>query len=229
MGTFEELVEHIQETIGVDKETSFLTTPWSIEEPIEKFLRQAEEHRRDRLRCIDAGDETARVKFEKFDDVIKPKPPPPQEDHRGSGGGYDRQRSGYSTQGSGGYSTHSRGDKRPQDSYAGAPPAKRSAYGAPPPATGSSAHSGTHSSAHSSSRGGSSYASGGGGSDRNRGHDRGGYDRQSGSGRSDRDRAAYDQSRSGGHGSDRSGGSRSGGHSSGHGSGHGSSHGSDRS
>merc|ERR1712150_168503 len=221
MGTFEELVEHIQETIGVDKETSFLTTPWSIEEPIEKFLRQAEEHRRDRLRCIDAGDETARVKFEKFDDVIKPKPPPPQEDHRGSGGGYDRQRSGYSTQGSGGYSRYSRGDKRPQDSYAGAPPAKRSAYGAPPPATGSSAHS--------SSRGGSSYASGGGGSDRNRGHDRGGYDRQSGSGRSDRDRAAYDQSRSGGHGSDRSGGSRSGGHSSGHGSGHGSSHGSDRS
>merc|ERR1712176_80178 len=123
-----------------------------IDEPIEKFIRQAEEHRRDRLRRIDAGDETARVKFDKFDDTIKPKPRY-EEEHRGSGGGYDRHRSGaggYSSQGYGGHSNYRSGDKRPQDSYGGAPPAKRSTYGAPPPAP---PHG---SSAYSSSRGGSS-------------------------------------------------------------------------
>lgn len=61
--TFAELVDLVKEGIGVAASTGFIQATWPIGTPLEKFVRCAEEARRERQRCVDAGDETARLNF----------------------------------------------------------------------------------------------------------------------------------------------------------------------
>lgn len=79
--TNEELIALIKDSVSISKETQLLEATMPVEEPLDKFLRLAEEHRRDRQRCIDAGDETAVLKFQ------RPAPPPrtPEASDRGKG------------------------------------------------------------------------------------------------------------------------------------------------
>jgi len=57
------LVELIHDTLMVNKETSFLEPALSDDTPLANFVKLTEEHRRDRQRRLDAGDETAELKF----------------------------------------------------------------------------------------------------------------------------------------------------------------------
>eukprot|EP00927_Polykrikos_kofoidii_P041706 TRINITY_DN3554_c0_g2_i1.p1 TRINITY_DN3554_c0_g2~~TRINITY_DN3554_c0_g2_i1.p1 ORF type:complete len:199 (+),score=26.09 TRINITY_DN3554_c0_g2_i1:54-650(+) len=47
----------------IDKTSCFINSVIPVDTSHEKFVRVVEEHRRDRQRCIDAGDETARLRF----------------------------------------------------------------------------------------------------------------------------------------------------------------------
>eukprot|EP00401_Gymnodinium_catenatum_P072216 CAMPEP_0117480056 /NCGR_PEP_ID=MMETSP0784-20121206/12198_1 /TAXON_ID=39447 /ORGANISM="" /LENGTH=1129 /DNA_ID=CAMNT_0005274491 /DNA_START=36 /DNA_END=3423 /DNA_ORIENTATION=- len=116
-----DLVALIKDSIAINEKTAFIDTLLSADEPTEKFVRFTEERRRERQRCVDAGDETARLRF------VRPPPPAPR--HLGTssrggdaygrdsysrndtttsrsggyaGGGYSRGDSGYSRGGSGG-------------------------------------------------------------------------------------------------------------------------------
>ncbi|CAJ1361575.1 unnamed protein product [Effrenium voratum] len=79
------LIALIKDTILINQQSRFLEALLPDEEPLDKFARLAEEHRRERQRCIDAGDETAVLKF------ARPAPPPPARandyvDPKGKGG-----------------------------------------------------------------------------------------------------------------------------------------------
>mmetsp|Transcript_62072 Transcript_62072/g.98418 ORF Transcript_62072/g.98418 Transcript_62072/m.98418 type:complete len:331 (-) Transcript_62072:78-1070(-) len=75
-----ELNEVMKDTWIVNSETGFLEAVLGADEPFDKFMRLTEENRRERQRCIDAGDETANLKFER----------PPSNYSQPSRGGNDR-------------------------------------------------------------------------------------------------------------------------------------------
>eukprot|EP00429_Kryptoperidinium_foliaceum_P083983 CAMPEP_0176217372 /NCGR_PEP_ID=MMETSP0121_2-20121125/17660_1 /TAXON_ID=160619 /ORGANISM="Kryptoperidinium foliaceum, Strain CCMP 1326" /LENGTH=922 /DNA_ID=CAMNT_0017556503 /DNA_START=15 /DNA_END=2781 /DNA_ORIENTATION=+ len=75
--TFAEFIELIKETIAVNEETTFLTALLSDDTPLEDFVRHTEAHRRERQQRIDAGDETAKLKFSRA-------APAPREADRGA-------------------------------------------------------------------------------------------------------------------------------------------------
>merc|ERR1712176_327644 len=88
---FEELCTLIKDSAALNSTTKFVEAVMPQDEPLDKFLRYTEEHRRERERCVDARDETAMLKF------TRPAPPPPREMHgsvghqgRSSGGGHSR-------------------------------------------------------------------------------------------------------------------------------------------
>merc|ERR1719247_1485673 len=60
-----ELIDLIKETQSINAESGFLEAVLPADAPMDKFMRISEEHRRDRQRCVDAGDETANLKFER--------------------------------------------------------------------------------------------------------------------------------------------------------------------
>jgi len=59
------LIELVRDTATVDGPLSILKTSLPEDESFDKFVKLAEEHRRDRQRRLDAGDETAALKFSK--------------------------------------------------------------------------------------------------------------------------------------------------------------------
>lgn len=59
------LVELVKDTLSINTDTGFLESKLSAEEAMDKFMRLTEEGRRERQRCIDAGDETANLKFQR--------------------------------------------------------------------------------------------------------------------------------------------------------------------
>lgn len=61
----EELVEHIKDTVTIAEGNGFLLTALEENKPLEWFVKLAEEQRRDRQRRLDAGDETAKLKFQR--------------------------------------------------------------------------------------------------------------------------------------------------------------------
>ncbi|CAE8733175.1 unnamed protein product [Polarella glacialis] len=88
--TNDELIDLIKDSVSIDKDSRFLKTLLPEEEPLDKFVRFAEEHRRDRQRCIDAGDETAVLRFSR----PAPPPRPPQGQGQSQGQGHDGYRGG---------------------------------------------------------------------------------------------------------------------------------------
>jgi len=66
------LVDFIKDTIKIDAK-SMMETVLADDTASETFVKQTEEHRRERQRRMDAGDETAQLKFS------KPSSPPPQQ------------------------------------------------------------------------------------------------------------------------------------------------------
>eukprot|EP00927_Polykrikos_kofoidii_P033431 TRINITY_DN2825_c0_g2_i4.p1 TRINITY_DN2825_c0_g2~~TRINITY_DN2825_c0_g2_i4.p1 ORF type:complete len:1066 (-),score=243.31 TRINITY_DN2825_c0_g2_i4:225-3371(-) len=195
---FADVEAMIKENVTLDEKTSFIKVVLPADEPLDKFMRLTEEHRRERQRCIDAGDETARLKFTK----PASRPPPAYELRSSHGGSGHSQRGGQSPVSStrGSYGTSS-GYGHGAYGSGGGGGQKRPAPG--PPSRdhhGKMSRSSTY--GHSSRSGlpplRSSGSHGGGGYD----HRGGGYDHRGG-GYSQGDR----YSRNGGKGSDR--GSRS--------------------
>merc|ERR1719460_3129612 len=67
-----DFLEMIEDTISLEENGMFKSLlPEDTQHA--KFVKLAEEHRRDRARRVDAGDETAQLKFK------KPAPPPPRQ------------------------------------------------------------------------------------------------------------------------------------------------------
>lgn len=94
----EDLIALIKDTISINSTTSFVEAVLPLDEPFDKFLRFTEDHRRERQRCIDAGDETALLKF------TRPTPPPQQRTagavgQRGGCGGHQRPSGGGQSRG----------------------------------------------------------------------------------------------------------------------------------
>jgi len=64
------LIEFIKDTVKIDAK-NMLKAELGEETPLDNFVKQTEDHRRERQRRMDAGDETAQLKF------TKPSSPPP--------------------------------------------------------------------------------------------------------------------------------------------------------
>lgn len=149
----EDFADLIKDTIEIGKERGFLLPILSDETEASHFVKLTEEHRRDRQRSLDAGDETAKLKFNRPapppprqsgppqgggggrgpPPASRRGPPPPQPSRYGSGGGsHGSARPGHygggGGGGGGGYS--SQGQKRPYP-----PPASTSSYGQKTPRT----------------------------------------------------------------------------------------------
>mmetsp|Transcript_101547 Transcript_101547/g.206193 ORF Transcript_101547/g.206193 Transcript_101547/m.206193 type:complete len:917 (+) Transcript_101547:51-2801(+) len=62
---FADLEEHIKDSVTVGNKNSFLEVMQAEDTPLENFVKLTEEHRRERQRRIDAGDETAQIKFQR--------------------------------------------------------------------------------------------------------------------------------------------------------------------
>jgi len=69
------LLDLVPDAARLDKETQFLEVLLADDTPLEKFVRLTEAQRRERMRCIEAGDETAGLKFPR---PPAPKPAPPK-------------------------------------------------------------------------------------------------------------------------------------------------------
>uniref|UniRef100_A0A7S2VQ84 HTH OST-type domain-containing protein n=1 Tax=Zooxanthella nutricula TaxID=1333877 RepID=A0A7S2VQ84_9DINO len=78
---FPALVELIKDTLGMDEKSGFLKTILADDVSLDDFVKYTEDHRRERQQRIDAGDETAKLRF------TRPAPPPPPNDARQGGGG----------------------------------------------------------------------------------------------------------------------------------------------
>eukprot|EP00927_Polykrikos_kofoidii_P033429 TRINITY_DN2825_c0_g2_i1.p1 TRINITY_DN2825_c0_g2~~TRINITY_DN2825_c0_g2_i1.p1 ORF type:complete len:1084 (-),score=246.91 TRINITY_DN2825_c0_g2_i1:121-3372(-) len=213
---FADVEAMIKENVKLDEKTSFIDVVLPADEPLDKFMRLTEEHRRERQRCIDAGDETARLKFTKPSSL----PPPPRmqgSSHSDSG---HRQRGGRSpvssTRGSYGASTgyghgasggggNIGGQKRPAP---GPPPRDHQSKMSRSSSYGHSSRGGPPPSRSSGSHGGSGYDHRGGGYD----HRGGGYSKGGGYNSRDGGRGFDKGSRSSGYGQGGGGYDRGGGH-----------------
>eukprot|EP00933_Yihiella_yeosuensis_P035612 TRINITY_DN2920_c0_g1_i1.p1 TRINITY_DN2920_c0_g1~~TRINITY_DN2920_c0_g1_i1.p1 ORF type:complete len:966 (+),score=324.01 TRINITY_DN2920_c0_g1_i1:68-2899(+) len=115
---FDDLLDLINGSISLpDGATGFLKADQPEDAPIESFLKLAEDNRRERQRRIEAGDETAKLKFTR-----QHQGPPQRHDDKGYG-------KGGNTGGKGG----GKGASAPLRSYGGAP-SQRSQYGGAPAA-----------------------------------------------------------------------------------------------
>jgi len=113
--TLADFLEMVEDSIGMAGENGMLESKLPEDTPHTKFIKLAEEHRRSRAQRVDAGDETAQLKFK------RPAPPPPRQPQRppagdkgGKGGkndkggkGSDRNDKGGKGGGSGGRPTYS--------------------------------------------------------------------------------------------------------------------------
>merc|ERR1712086_995333 len=70
------LVDFIKDTVKIDAK-SMLEAALADDTPLDNFVKQTEDHRRERQRRMDAGDETAQLKF------TKPSSPPPPKQSKG--------------------------------------------------------------------------------------------------------------------------------------------------
>merc|ERR1719506_181605 len=79
--SLQEVLEFVSDSARVNTETSFVESVLDADKLPEHFMRITEDHRRDRLRRTDAGDETAILKFSKpcppGAKQVKPVPPAP--------------------------------------------------------------------------------------------------------------------------------------------------------
>merc|ERR1712048_642555 len=123
-------VELIKDTICI-KSTGMMEHVLDVDSTVDHFVKLTEEHRRDRQRRLDAGDETALLKFN------KPAPPPNKPPAQGTQGRGTSAQPSYNTSssvirpGNNYRATSSNGSqKRPYTATAGyQPPAKKQTYG----------------------------------------------------------------------------------------------------
>jgi len=150
---FEDFLELVKDTLAV--KDSFLQAVLSEDTPVTNFVKLTEDHRRERQRRLDAGDETAELKFPRSAPVPPPRQGAPQHGSSSRPGDRRPQSSSYSSRPGGGRESYNSsrgggyegsGQKRPYSSTGGG-----SYYGS------GAKH------ARTSSYGGSSYSGGGGG------------------------------------------------------------------
>ncbi|CAE8633145.1 unnamed protein product [Polarella glacialis] len=141
--TFEDFIELVKDTVTVDSARGFLKAEQAEDTPIETFLKLTEDHRRERERRIDAGDETAALKFSRPAPPGAARPAGGKGDSKG-GGGYKGDFKG----GSGGKADYrsssgnkgdSKGGSGGKGSYAssgkGYPSTPRDSYGSSAPSS----------------------------------------------------------------------------------------------
>jgi len=119
--TFAEFLDFIKDTVTIDEtQHGFLKPKLAEDTTVDKFVRLAEEHRRERQQLVDAGDETAKLKFSRpapnansgrggggSSDKGGGRGSYNQSSHRG-GGGSSRSGGNYGSSGGGGYSGNKR-------------------------------------------------------------------------------------------------------------------------
>merc|ERR1719343_756618 len=69
--SFAELVQLVKDTVEISSHNNALVYKQADDTPMSNFVKLTEDHRRDRQRRLDAGDETAMLKFQ------RPSPAPP--------------------------------------------------------------------------------------------------------------------------------------------------------
>lgn len=151
----ETLIDMIKDTVSIG-ERGFLKTEQAVDAPAATFLKFTEDHRRDRQRRLDAGDETAKLKF------LRPQPQPPKQpaplEPKGEKGNTASQSKGSTAPSNGSSSrpTHGSGGgssshKRPYSSTSSAgggyssQPSKQSRSGSYGSSYGSSSYGGSYS------------------------------------------------------------------------------------
>jgi len=83
VSSFADFVELVKDTLSVDAESGFLKGVLAEDTPVSNFVKLAEDNRRERQRRLDAGDETAELKFPR----TAPAPPPRHPPNGGAGAG----------------------------------------------------------------------------------------------------------------------------------------------
>lgn len=76
-----DLMELVRDTMQIDDKTSLMAPQLECDSSVDHFVKATEEHRRERSRRLDAGDETAALKF------VKQPPPHPENKATGRGPG----------------------------------------------------------------------------------------------------------------------------------------------
>lgn len=134
-----DFVDLIKDTLTITEEKSFLESVLSEDTPPDIFVKLTEDHRRERQRRMDAGDETAKLKF------TRPAPPPPrqpqsgaqsggktsapQQSRYGAGGGSGASTGAGTGAGAGSYSSQKRPYSQPPASYGTSKQPRTSSYG----------------------------------------------------------------------------------------------------
>jgi len=180
--SFGGLCELIHETVTLNEKSKFVEVLLPEDAPIDKILRQTEKHRRDRQQCVDAGDESAMLKF------TKPEPKWGGGAGRGGyqgrtsgGGGRDQQwdrnnsRGGNSDRGGSSWGSSSYGDKSASWDRSSSGGQEKRSYGSRDESSYSQSKYSRNDSHGSSSRGYDSRSGGSGGSSGGYGSDRRGY------------------------------------------------------
>merc|ERR1719499_986818 len=84
MDKLADFVDLVKDTVEIATDTSFLKCVLEEETPSSTFVKLTEDHRRERQRRMDAGDETAELKFPRNAPPSRP-PPETWQDSRGGG------------------------------------------------------------------------------------------------------------------------------------------------
>jgi len=113
---FSELVDLISDSVGIESDKPFLKAVLAEDTSFAQFMKVTEDHRRERERRVDAGDETAKLKFARPPPPPRqPNPPPPRQSTMNSGGHSGNRESSRYGGGSGGrpgYSSSSYGNSQ---------------------------------------------------------------------------------------------------------------------
>jgi len=120
------LQDMIKDTFSINAKTGFLEAALSDDTPTTNFVKLTEDHRRERVRRLDAGDETAELKFPRNSPAPPQRNPPGRSGAwtggaGGSKGGSGKGGSGKGGGGKGGGGSHAVGSRQPPPS---APPAR---------------------------------------------------------------------------------------------------------
>merc|ERR1740123_1876290 len=99
MEKLSEFVEIIKSTVSISEKNGFLVAEVPEDTPFADFVKVVEDHRRERQRRIDAGDETAQLKFSRPQPAQPPRQPPTAPPARGAAQGQQSSRYGSSSGG----------------------------------------------------------------------------------------------------------------------------------
>lgn len=133
-----ELIGIMEDTVQISSTSSMIEAQLSNDTPMDNFVKLTEDHRRDRQRRLDAGDETALLKFSRPAPAAPPprQAPPAQRSWPSQGRDERSSRGSYSSSGPPqAYSSQKR-SYAPPPSYPPPPKYQRSTYSGGPPRYG---------------------------------------------------------------------------------------------